>query len=521
MVTATLEDHSDPRVDVVGLGPAGPELITNGAREVLARARVVVLRTGRHPASSVLSGAETFDHLYERLPTFDAVYSGIAEELVGRALAHGPVVYAVPGSPSVAERSVELLGRHPLVRDGVVALEVHPAVSFLDLAWTRLAIDPLEEGFRLVDAERFATGAAGDRGPLLVAQCWNRSVLSDIKLSVDAPPGTLVTILHHLGLADEVVDTVAWEDLDRSIDPDHLTSLWIPTLAAPVALELVRLDELVRTLRRRCPWDREQTHGSLARHLQEESYEVLEAIDELAALDATGGSAMPEAEERAVSHLEEELGDLLFQIFFHALLATEAGRFTLADVACGVHDKLVARHPQLFDETVAGAAGHRTPEQLAADWEALKLEEKRRHSVTEGIPVALPALALSTKLQKKALAVGLDLPGTVDEARRLTDHVVRLAHRAGDPNLPAAAPGDPDHPDDAARAVGDLLFALSNLARSLGVDPEAALRHRAARFRSEIERSGRSSGGDDDDAPAGEGSDGSFSHTSDRSDYAQ
>ena len=110
----------------------------------------------------------------------------------------------------------------------------------------------------------------------------------------------------------------------------------------PIAVELVRLDELVHTLRQRCPWDREQTHGTLARHLLEESYEVLEAIDEMAAVDSSA-SDPGLAEELAVAHLEEELGDLLFQVYFHALLGAEAGRFTLADVARGVHDKLGRR----------------------------------------------------------------------------------------------------------------------------------------------------------------------------------
>ena len=96
-----------------------------------------------------------------------------------------------------------------------------------------------------------------------------------------------VTVLHHLGLPDESgASRCAWSDLDRSFEPDHLTSLWIPQLAAPVAAELVALDELVHTLRERCPWDRRQTHASLGRHLLEESYEVLEAIDALAAVDA-------------------------------------------------------------------------------------------------------------------------------------------------------------------------------------------------------------------------------------------
>ena len=106
------------------------------------------------------------------------------------------------------------------------------------------------------------------------------------------------------------------------MEPDHLTSLYLPALAAPVAAEVERFVELVATLRRECPWDREQTHESLRRHLLEESYEVLEAID---GLDVEAGTGF--------EHLEEELGDLLFQIVFHATLATEEGQFTLADVA--------------------------------------------------------------------------------------------------------------------------------------------------------------------------------------------
>jgi len=257
---------------------------------------------------------------------------------------------------------------------------------------------------RLVDGESFATDAAGLRGPLLVAQCWSTAVLSGVKLAADPPAGTTVTVLHHLGLPDEAVWELPWDELDRAFVPDHLTSLWIPDLAAPVAGELARLDELVHILRARCPWDREQTHGSLSRHLLEESYEVLEAIDGLVAADAEVG-APPERVEQAVAHLEEELGDLLYQVYFHATLAAEEGRFSLSDVARGVHDKLVARHPHVFGDTVANSA-----DQVAANWEASKLAEKGRASVTEGIPAAMPALALAAKLQRKALAVGIDLP---------------------------------------------------------------------------------------------------------------
>ena len=220
--------------------------------------------------------------------------------------------------------------------DDRVEVEVLPALSYLDLAWARLAVDPVALGARLVDGRRFATEAAGERGPLLVGQCDQPHVLSDIKLALDDGPE--VVVLQRLGLPDESVQRVAWDDLDRAVEPDHLTSLWIPTLAAPVAGEVARFHELVRTLRAECPWDREQTHASLTRHLLEETYEVLEAIDHVDEEAGTGFEA-----------LEEELGDLLFQVVFHSVLAAEEGQFTLADVARGIHDKLYARHPHVFE----------------------------------------------------------------------------------------------------------------------------------------------------------------------------
>ncbi len=254
-----------PRIDVVGLGPSGPELITTETLELLGRGAVVVLRTGRHPSAGVAPAARTFDHHYERGETLDGIYRSMADDLVAEAKRSGSVVYAVPGSPTVAETSVARLTGHAAVRSGEVTVHVHPAVSFVDVACARLGVDPVASGLRLVDGESFAVEAAGERGPLLVAQCWSPAVLSDIKLSVEAADPPPVTVLWHLGLDDERVWELAWEDLDRSFTPDHLTSLWIPHLEAPVAAELVQLDELVHTLRRRCPWDREQTHGSLAR----------------------------------------------------------------------------------------------------------------------------------------------------------------------------------------------------------------------------------------------------------------
>ncbi len=426
-------------VVVVGLGPAGPELLTEAARAALAQVAAAArfVRTTRHPSAGVVQGATSFDEVYERAERLHEVYAGIVDALVEAAAEAGEVVYAVPGSPLVAERTVELL-----LADERVAVEVVPGLSFLDLAWARLGVDPLAAGVRLVDGHRFVVEAAGERGPLLVGQCDSVAVLSDIKLSAEGEAPEEVVVLHHLGLADESVATVAWEDLDKEVQPDHLTSLYVPSLAPPVAGEVARFAGLVRTLRERCPWDREQTHQTLTRHLLEETYEVLEAIEELDGRDGLDG--------RGVDHLEEELGDLLFQVVFHATLAAEEGQFTLADVARRVHDKLVGRHPHVFGDVKADSAG-----QVMRNWEHIKQAEKGTTSLMEGIPGHLPSLLYAHKVQRKAAAMGIEVAAGDD---------VRLGHEA----------------------VGELLFEAVALAREAGVDPEAALRAKAVRFRDQF-----------------------------------
>jgi tetrapyrrole methylase family protein / MazG family protein len=420
-------------VVVVGLGPAGSELLTGAAKDAIARIPERYVRTTRHPGASAVPDARSFDDVYERAESIDEVYADIVDGLVEAAVAAGEVLYAVPGSPLVAERTVELL-----LADGRVVVDVVPGLSFLDLAWARLGVDPVAIGVRVVDGRRFATEAAGERGPLLIAQCDSKDILSDIKLAAgDAHPDE-VSVLQRLGLPDESVRTVAWADLDRDVEPDHLTSLYLPVGAPPIAAEVARFAELVRTLRERCPWDREQTHRTLTRHLLEETYEVLEAIENL---DQSGG----------VEHLEEELGDLLFQVVFHATLAAEEGSFTLADVATGIHDKLVRRHPHVFGTVEADTAS-----QVMSNWEQIKREEKGRASIMDGIPGDLPSLLYAHKVQRKAASAGVDVEA------------------AGDLN------GATDE------EVGALLFGVVALARRAGVDPEAALRATTARFRDDF-----------------------------------
>lgn len=386
------------KVIVVGLGPAGPELITGAVQEAIAQASRRFVRTRRHPAAVAVEPAESFDDIYDQASSLDEVYRSIVDRLVAEA-ATGDVLYAVPGSPLVAERTVELLR----AKSGV-ELEVLAGLSFADLVWDRVGVDPLAAGVRLVDGRSFAVDAAGERGPLLVAQCDSAHVLSDIKLaaldafdrSASGEPDEPVIVLQRLGLPDEQVFEAAWADLDRAVEPDHLTSLYVPRLGAPIAQEVARFADLAVELRRRCPWDREQTHQSLRGHLLEETYEVLEALD---AVDPETLSGYEE--------LEEELGDLLYQIVFHSVMAAEAGQFTLADVAQGIHDKLKSRHPHVFGPSDADEVAADDADQVLVNWEAIKREQKGRASVMDGIPPGLPALLLADKVIHKARSVGV------------------------------------------------------------------------------------------------------------------
>jgi tetrapyrrole methylase family protein/MazG family protein len=463
-----------PRVVVVGLGPAGVDHLLPAARAALSGAGRRFVRTSRHPAVDELAAAgislESFDDRYDRAGDLDAVYQDIVATLVAAATRSGDVVYAVPGNPVVAERSVELLFDRALRGD--IDLTVIAGLSFTDLAWARLGIDPMGREARVVDGR--AVDGFDLAGPMLIAQCDAPLVLSDVKLTLleHLPPDTPVTVLARLGAADESVRRVRLAELDRAVEPDHLTTLFVDAGAGDAGHELRRLVALAARLRAPggCPWDAEQTHHSLTRYVIEEAYEVVEALERLPA--APGGAPVG---SEAYASLADELGDLLYQVVFHALIAEEEGAFTLADVVRGIHDKLVRRHPHVFAGLEIDGV-----DTLRTTWEQQKKDEKGASSILEGITPGLPSLVYAHKLVSKAASLGIELMSRGDAVERL---------EAGADSYRR----DTDGPQD---LVGELLAAVVVLARDGDLDAESALRGWAARRRAELEAAERAGAGD-------------------------
>jgi MazG family protein len=229
---------------------------------------------------------------------------------------------------------------------------------------------------------------------------------------------------------------------------------------------LLELQRLTERLRRDCPWDREQTARTIVPHTVEEAYEVADA-------------ALADDREK----LLDELGDLLFQVYFLALLLQERGAGDLEQVARGVHEKLVRRHPHVFGDVEARTAGR-----VRENWERIKSEQEGREGIFHHVPAALPALLYARKIQRRAATVGFEYPDAAGAFADLEDELRELKE-ALDEVGEASPETEPD--PHVVEEVGDVLFAAVNVARRLNVDPELALRWMSDRFVSRVERAER------------------------------
>lgn len=438
---------------IVGLGPGDPKQLTLEAQEVLARAPEICVRTRKHPTVDALSAMaiRSFDAMYEQYDDFAQVYAAIAEEVIRLAQRDAGVVYAVPGHPLVGERSVQLALR--MAREAGIPVRIVDGLSFIEPTLSALGVDALD-GLQIADATELALlhhpRLDPDR-PALVAQLYSRDLAAEVKLTLmnQYPDEHPVVLVGAAGTPRQRVAELPLYEIDRQPWVDHLTSLYVPPLPEVGGME--SFQETIAHLRAPdgCPWDREQTHQTLRTNLLEEAYEALEAID------------------RDDAHaLMEELGDLLLQVVLHAQIATDEGEFRMADVIAHIDAKLKRRHPHVFgDVKVSGAA------EVTVNWEEIKREERNHadhRSILDGVPKTLPALSQAQDYQSRVARVGFDWPDIEGVRCKIAEELRELE--------------ETQTAQEQEGEMGDLLFAVVNLARWLHVDAESALRRANARF---------------------------------------
>jgi tetrapyrrole methylase family protein/MazG family protein len=456
--------HDTKRADItlLGLGPGSPDLLTRKAWRALENAPEIYLRTRHHP---VVEGfprewrLNSFDYLYESHDDFDEVYAGIIDRVLALGRREEGVLYAVPGHPFVAEATGPEIARR--ARQEGLSVQIIDGLSFIEPILSRLGIDPFPHT-ALVDAIELSIDHVPPYPPsvgAIIAQIHSKLIASELKLTLMSlyPDHHSVKLVHGAGTQEEIVEDLALYEIDRSPHIGLLTALYVPPLGPATSFEAFQ--EIIAHLRAPdgCPWDREQTHQSLRPHLLEEAYEAISA------LDADDPQAM-----------REEFGDLLLQIVLHAQIASEYGEFTMADVLQGIHHKIVHRHPHVF-----GGMELEDTESVLQNWERLKAAERAEKGQNEassldGVAVALPALIQAEEYQRRAGRVGFDWPKIEEVMDKVMEEIGEVK----------SAPNEEARADE----IGDLLFAVVNLARWCHVDAESALRQANQRFRNRFTR---------------------------------
>ncbi len=394
-------------ISVVGLGPGDSSLLTNQTRELLASSRVF-LRTRSHPALASLPESRTwtsFDELICTARADEDACARIVEWLLLEAVTES-LVYAVPGHPLFGDATVQRLLEVAPTRN--VQVCIVPAVSVLDQVAVALHIDPLKSNLQLVDAlelvsandaDPFAGGSlpVSPLRPALIGHIHSSQIIPNVARSLRRlyRDNQRLILLRLSGKLDLEPETMTLHALAE-------TSVSVPVLLFLPAVDPLEHDRVAEGLQRiiallrapgGCPWDREQTHQSLTRHMLEEAYEAVHAIEA-----GTPGD------------LAEELGDVLLQVYLHAQIAEETGEFTLEDVFEALTAKLVRRHPHVFGERTIESAG-----EVVKAWDQIKQDERAKQSeeangsLFDSVPPALPALARAQTFLRRARSHGIDV----------------------------------------------------------------------------------------------------------------
>jgi tetrapyrrole methylase family protein / MazG family protein len=439
-------------IEILGLGAGDLTQLPLGVYKKLIKAEHVYLRTKEHPVVQELEKEgflySSFDAVYEKHEQFEQVYEEIVQFLLQKSKSER-IIYAVPGHPLVAERTVQLLLEYGQ-KEGI-EIHIGGGQSFIDAIFQSLKIDPIE-GFQLLDGTALHVDQIQVSQHMIIGQVYDQYVASDVKLTLmeRLPDDYLVSIVTAAGSQQERIVTIPLYELDRKVSLDNLTSIYVPPVKDEAILlkNFFKLREIIAELRgpNGCPWDKEQTHESLKKYLIEETYEVIEAID-----------------SGDIDHLIEELGDVLLQVMLHAQIGEDEGYFAIEDVIEGIAAKMIRRHPHVF-----GNGQAEDSDAVVRTWQEIKKQEKghTEESLLDGISKSLPGLIRAYELQKKASKVGFDwqeiTPALEKVKEELQEFENELTEITGNKLL-------------AKKEFGDLLFAFVNVARFLDIHPEEAL----------------------------------------------
>lgn len=445
-------------IKIVGLGPGAKEALTIGTIIELENNKNIFLRTEKHPTVDYLEEKNikfgTYDDVYESMESFDEVYLSIANDLIEKHKNLGDLVYAVPGHPLVAEKSVFNLIK--LCKKNNIEYKVMPAVSFIDAMMEALMIDPIE-GLKVIDAFDINNQVLDKRIGTIITQVYNPLIASEVKLKLleQYNDETEIYFVRAAGIqGQESIRVIPLFELDMQEDIDYLTSIYIPK-DLNNKRDFNDLLDIIEVLRGEngCPWDREQTHKSLEKALVEESYEVIDAI-----------------EKDDDDSLIEELGDVLLQVVFHASIGKEDGYFDIGNIIEGICNKMISRHPHVFRNSDKLDSS----EEVLEKWENLKKKEKGYESLTEemnGVTKGLPSLLRAHKIQQKAKKVGFDFEDLNSVINKVKEELEEVIDVYNTKNM-----------EKIKEEVGDLLFSCVNVARFLNIDEEIALNFTADKF---------------------------------------
>ncbi|SCI37958.1 nucleoside triphosphate pyrophosphohydrolase [Romboutsia sp. 1001713B170207_170306_H8] len=437
------------KISIVGLGPGDISLISQGALDILKSSSRIYLRTEKHPTVDKLKENITYtnlDYFYENEDNFENVYREIAEFIIEKSN-EGDLVYAVPGHPRVAERTVSQIEEIAKIKN--IEVEVIASMSFVDAMFNYLAIDPAD-GFKLVDAFEIENSYIDTNTSMIITQVYDQFIASNVKLRLMEcyDYDQEVCIVNGAGVKTlESKKYVPLHELDRGDNLfNYLTSVYIPKSSKKMYNTVHDLEEIMSELRgpNGCDWDKKQNHETLKKYIIEEAYELCQAID-----------------NDDIDEIIEELGDILLQVIFHCQIGKETGFFDLSEVVNGICNKLIYRHPHVFKNIEVDMNN------FDKTWEDLKKKEKGESTVTEGlsrIPNHLPALIKAEKIQKKAALVGFDWDDISNVYKKIEEEYKELLDECKEGNIKYIK-----------EELGDLLFSIVNLARFLKVDPEESL----------------------------------------------